>query len=148
MARTKSKPGGIGAKGSACAQFFHPGQNIRDKWPNIYRTHRVSDALIVGKEIHRVQKKDQLCYECRIPDIDDNTIFHIVCRNFKVEDAAATPFDDEMPVEAVVTVPNAQEIDGIINDELRVSESDVVPNIRAGGEDHCPRRSQNSVSRA
>ena len=108
MARTKSKPGGIGAKGSACARFFHPGQNIRDKWPNINRTHRVLDALIVGKRIHRVQKKDQLCYECQIPDIDDNTIFHILCRNFKVEHAAVTPFDDEIPLEAVGTVHNAQ----------------------------------------
>ena len=89
----------------------------------------------MGKGIYRVQKKDQLCYQCRIPDIDDNTIFHIVCRNFKVEDAAATPFDDERPLnlEAVVTVPNAQEIDEVINNELRVSESDVVPNVRVGG---------------
>jgi hypothetical protein len=147
MAKSRSKPGGIGAKGSACARFFHPGQNIRDQWPNTHRTHRVSDALVVGKGIYRVQKKDQLCYECRIPDIDDNTIFHIVCRNFKVEDAAATPFDDERPLEAVVTVPNAQEIDEVINNELRVSESDVVPNVRAGGGDRWPRRSQNSVSR-
>eukprot|EP00957_Ditylum_brightwellii_P083737 6364532-Ditylum_brightwellii.AAC.1 len=99
MAKSKSKPGGIGAKGSACARFFHPGQNSRDKWPNTHCTHRVSDALIVGKGIHRVQKKDQLCYECRILDIDDNTIFHIVCHNFKVEDAAATPFDDKRPLE-------------------------------------------------
>eukprot|EP00957_Ditylum_brightwellii_P061877 4696159-Ditylum_brightwellii.AAC.1 len=107
----KSKPGGIGAKGSVCARFFHPGQNIRDKWPNTHCTHCVSDTLIVRKGIHRVQKKDQLCYECQILDIDDNAIFHIICHNFKVEDAATTPFDDKRPLETVVTVPNTQEID-------------------------------------
>ena len=74
------------------------GQNIRDKWPNTHRSHRVSDALIVGKGAHRIHEKEQLCYKCQIPDIDDNTIFHIVCNNFKVEDAPATPFNDGRPL--------------------------------------------------
>eukprot|EP00957_Ditylum_brightwellii_P034682 2628954-Ditylum_brightwellii.AAC.1 len=117
MVKLKSKPGGIGAKGSACAQFFHPGQNIRDKWPNTHRTHRVLDALIVVKGIHRV------------------------------EDAAATPFDDKRPLQTVVSVSNAQEIDQLVNNELCVSESDAVSNVCAGGEDCWPRRLQNFISR-
>ena len=108
---TMALKGGIGAKGSAKARFFHPSQNIRDKWPNQHRTIQLEDVLVVGKAIHRVSRKDQLCYEVRIPEIDDSTIFIICCGNFKVDVEGATPFEDEVVVNAVVTAPTAQDVE-------------------------------------
>jgi hypothetical protein len=57
---------------------------------------RLSGVLVVGKGVHRVNRKDQLSYECRISEIDDNTIFHISCNNFTVETAPSTPFEDKI----------------------------------------------------
>ena len=51
---------------------------------------------------HRVNRKDQLCYKCRIPEID-GTVFHIFCGNFKIEEAPPTTFEDEI---VVMTVPS------------------------------------------
>lgn len=56
--------------------------------------------VVTGKGIHQVNRKDQLCYEVRIPEIDDGTIFHISCSNFRVDTAAATPFEDELVANA------------------------------------------------
>ena len=55
----------------------------------------------MGKGTHRVNRKDQLCYECRIPEID-GTVFHICCGNFKIEEAPSTTFEDEIVVMIVV----------------------------------------------
>ena len=98
-------PGGIGTKGSAQARLFHPIQHICEKWPNNHRTKRVLEVLLVGKGTHRVNRKDQLCYKCRIPEIDNGTVFHIFCCNFKIEEAPSTPFEDEIVVRAVVAAP-------------------------------------------
>ncbi len=123
------KKGGIGAKGSAKARFFHPGQNIRDKWPNQHQTIRVSEALIVGKGVHRVNRKDQMCYECRLAEIDDNTVFHIVCNNFKVEVEGATPFEDEGVVSAPAPATSAQNAERARIAALRTAGEDVSSNI-------------------
>ena len=124
------KRGGIGATGSAKARFFHPSQNIRDKWPNQHPIIRLSGVLLVGKSVHRVQRKDQLCYECRIAEIDDSTIFHIVCNNFKVEVAASIPFEDEAVVTTSVTLPTAQDGERERVAALRTAGDDVLSNIR------------------
>ena len=58
MAKSKSKPGGIGAKGSAKARFFHPSQKIRNKWPNQHEIVRISDVMIVGKANHQLAMMD------------------------------------------------------------------------------------------
>ena len=122
----KGKKGGIGAEGSAFARFLHPSKKIRDQWPNGHDKQRLTDLLITGKGTSRVNRKEQTCYECRIPDIDDGTIFHIVCRNFKVEKEGAPPFQTE-------TVPNAPvETDAsspIVLEDLRASRVDVVSNV-------------------
>ena len=89
------KPGGIGAVGSAVARFFHPSARIRERWPNEYQKLRVPGVVVVGKGQHRINRKVQVAYECRIPAIDDSTTFHIVCSNFRVDEAPATPFEDE-----------------------------------------------------
>lgn len=94
MGRTKRLPGGIGATGSALARFFHPSAKVREKWAD-HAKRRLAGVLITGKGTHRINRKDQLSYECRIPEIDDSTTFFVCCNNFKVEVAGATPFDDE-----------------------------------------------------
>ena len=55
----------------------------------------------MGKGNHCVNRKDQLCYECRIPKID-GTVFHIFCGNFKIEEAPSTTFEEEIVVKTVV----------------------------------------------
>jgi hypothetical protein len=47
-----------------------------------------------------------MCYECCIPDIDDNHKFIIVCTNFKVTKAPANPFEDEV---ALMHTPGNEE---------------------------------------
>ena len=91
----KRKAGGIGAVGSAKARFFHPSAKIRERWPNEHGTLRLSGVLVTGKATHRINRKQQICYERRIPEIDDGTIFVISVNNFKVDEAASTPFPDE-----------------------------------------------------
>lgn len=118
--------GGIGATGSAKARFFHPSQKIRDHWPNEYQTKRLTGVLIVGKGTHRVNRRDQLCYRCRIQEIDDNTVFHVVCSNFKVETCALIAFEDELVVAAPVVVPARQDVTN-----QRSSVDDVSPNVHS-----------------
>ena len=117
------KRGGIGATGSAKARFFHPSQNIQDKWPNDHQTKRLSGALVVKKAVHRVNRKDQ---------IDDNTIFHIVCNNFKVDVEGAAPFDDERGT-STLPAPSttAQNAEKARVAALRTADSDVSSNIGA-----------------
>jgi len=40
-----------------------------------------------------------MCYEVRIPDVDDHDKFVIVCTNFKVTRTPQVPFDDEVEQE-------------------------------------------------
>ena len=56
----------------------------------------------MGKRTHRINRKDQMCYECRIPEIDNGTVFHIFCGNFNIEEDPSTPFKDEIVVRKVV----------------------------------------------
>ena len=122
MARLR---GGVGAKGSAKARFFHPSANIRARWPNEHKSLRIHDVLITGKGMHRVNRKDQLCYECRINEIDDGTVFHIVTNNFKIETEGATPFPDEINAHVSTTTPT----DPSEEAALRASTTNVTPNI-------------------
>ena len=122
---------GIGAKGSGKARFFHPSDHIRAQWPNEHQKIWLADVLLVGKGMHKVNRREQLCYECRIPEIDDGVIFHITWKKFKVETVGATPFDDEV----VVGPPTAPQATGSVivatsGDCLLVH--DVTPNIRGG----------------
>ena len=119
-------PGSIGANGSAQARFFHPSQHIRDKCRNDHRTKRVLEVLSVGKGTHHVNRKDQLCYECRIPKID-GTVFHICCGNFKIEEAPATMFKDDIFVMTVVAAHQNPERERTT--ALRESVADGAPNV-------------------
>ena len=98
-------PVGISSKGYSQARFFHPSQHICKKWPNDHRIKQFLEVLLVGKETHRVNQRDQLCYQCRIPEIDNDIVFHIFCGNFNIEEAPSSPFEYEIVVRTVVAVP-------------------------------------------
>jgi len=89
------KKGGIGATGSAFARFFHPSAGIRTFWSNTWQKHRCLNVLICGKGMHQISRRQQLAYECRIPEIDEDHVWYIACSNFKVEKEGPTPFPDE-----------------------------------------------------
>ena len=90
MARKK---GGIGAEGTAIARFFHPKAPLEAKYGKLDKK-RLAGIIIIGKVNHKVRRQFQMCYECRIPDIDDRHKFVIVCTNFKVTRAPVNPFED------------------------------------------------------
>ena len=71
-------------------------------------------------------RKDQLCYECRIPKID-GTVFQIFCGKFKIEEAPATTFEDEIVVMKVLAAHQDPECERTT--ALRESVADVVPNV-------------------
>ncbi|KAL7462616.1 hypothetical protein ACHAXS_004556 [Conticribra weissflogii] len=96
MARSKKKAAGIGAVGTCMAKFIHPRAPIKEALRKNYSKHRYENLLIVGKGTHRINKKDQIAYECRIPSIpDDNIVFKIVCSHFTVTQSPNEPFADE-----------------------------------------------------
>ena len=63
----------------------------------------------MGKGTHRVNRKDQLCYKCRTPKIDNGTLFHICYCNFNIEESPSTIFEDEIFVITVVDAPQDPE---------------------------------------
>ena len=80
----------------------------------------------MGKGTHCVNRKDQLCYEYRIPKID-GTVIHICCGNFKIEEAAPTNFEDENIVMIVMVAH--QDAERERTTALRESVTDVAPNV-------------------
>ena len=124
----KKKLAGIGAAGSGKARFFCPREHICAQWPNEHQRIRLAGVLIVGKGMHKVNRREQLCYECRIPEIDNGVIFHITCKNFKVEVDGATPFEDEVVVRVPTTPQPTAQATAAAGD--RTSVHDVAPNVR------------------
>ena len=121
------KRGGINATGSAFAKFFHPSAGIRTFWPNQWTKHRCTGVVIVGKSERNIRRKMQLAYECRIPEIDDDAVWYIVCSNFKVEVEGPTPFPDEVP-------PPAPEAPANVTDDDRSSVENAPSTNSAGDE--------------
>ena len=66
-------------------------------------------SLVCEEGDPRVNQKDQLCYKFRITEIDNDTVFHICCGNFKIEEAPSTPFEDEIVARKVVASPQDPE---------------------------------------
>ncbi len=92
MVRTTHR-GGIGAIGLAKASFFHPGEAIRNKYPNEYRTMRLENVSIIRDGTARVNRRDQRCYFVNVAGIDH--VLHIVTKNFHVDVPHAVIFDAE-----------------------------------------------------
>ena len=87
----KKKIGGIGAKGSGKARFFQPSEHIRAHWPNEHQKIWLADVLLGGKGMQKFNRREQLCYECRITEIDNGVIFHITCKNFSSSGGSTPP---------------------------------------------------------
>ena len=134
MVRMKA---GIGVEGSGYARFFHPSKKICDQCPNEHGKLWLTGVLITGKVIHRVNRKQPSCYECRIPQIDNGTVFHICCSNFKVEKEGATPFSCEtVPTGPVVNNASPSDLEEAERvEELRTAEVDVASNIGPAAQD-------------
>ena len=125
----KNKLGGISAKGSVKARFFHPSDHIHAQWPNEHQKIWLADVLLVGKGMHKFNRREQLCYKCRIPEIDNGVIFHITCKNFRVETDGATPFYDKVVVSAQIAPQETGPVT-VATAGDRFSVHDVAPNIR------------------
>ena len=57
-------------------------------------------ALLVGKGLHCISRKNQLAYKCRIPESDDVTVFHICVNNLRVDKTSVQPFADKVHIAA------------------------------------------------
>lgn len=66
-----------------------------------------------------------MCYTCRIPDMDDNTVFHIVCKHFRVDQKSPDGNVFETPSAALTTAP-------LDNAEDRASTVDIASNVVRG----------------
>jgi hypothetical protein len=108
------------------AWFFHPSKPIRNRWPHDQKRH-LTGVLVTGKAVHKISKKDQMCYKVRIMEINDGTEFFIVKKNFKVEQRPTIPFESEVPQEPPVPPIPAPNIDA-----ERSSDRNVVTNIVSG----------------
>ena len=58
----KKKPAGVGALGKGMTRFFHPCAKIRERWPMPPRGHMQEDVVVLGKEMHHINKRDMLSY--------------------------------------------------------------------------------------
>lgn len=101
----RKKRAGIGAVGKAKIRFFHPSKDVQaeiDKprpegeQRKDYKLDHFDDAIIVGKELHRINKKNQMAYLCRLPYMSDNKIYAISCKHVTVLTEGETPFEDEV----------------------------------------------------
>jgi len=97
MPRSKGIPAGIGAKGEAMKRFFHPKEERVKVWGSTdsHERERATDVEILDKVQHRISRKLQTAYKCRVPGSDAD--FYIVCKHFSVKITAGTPFEDEVP---------------------------------------------------
>ena len=115
----------MGATGSPFVRYIHPSNLIKAKWPNTWRQHQSVGAVICGKGMKNVSRREQMCYEIRLADYGEDTVFHIVCCNFKVLVEGPEPFEDEVPAPPVVVAPGLAQLDGgnVIIEENFVQEN-------------------------
>ena len=106
----KKIPAGIGAVGSASARFFHPSNHIREKWPNDHSKKRLSGVLILGQGERVINRKMQKTYECRIPELDNGVVYHIVRRNLRLDVASPDP-SNVFPEEVAAAAPAPRPLD-------------------------------------
>ncbi|KAL3802491.1 LOW QUALITY PROTEIN: hypothetical protein HJC23_012510, partial [Cyclotella cryptica] len=64
------------------------------------RTHSFNEAVITGKETRRIYGRDQMCYLCHLPFLDNNAIYHVVWTNVSILTATQTPF--ALPLSALM----------------------------------------------
>ena len=95
------KRNGVGAICSVANKYLHPAKTVKDKYPNTTAHSRVTNLLVIRREVKKVRRKDQLCIVFRHPDFDNNIELHTVERWCKVETEGAVEHFFE-PVQEVV----------------------------------------------
>ena len=96
-------PRGIGAKGSAQARFFHLSQHIREKMAEQPQDKAGFGGLACGEGGPIVSiRKDQLCYEYRIPKIRTEPYSTFAAATSKSKKPLQPHFVDELVVMTVV----------------------------------------------
>ena len=76
------------------ARFFHPGEQICERWPAELR-HCVQGAVITGEGEERVGQRQQMCYLMTLPEFGEGVTFHIVKKNFRVDVDPKTFFESK-----------------------------------------------------
>ena len=87
-----SKPGGIGAIGSAASRLFHPGDKVREKYPKDAKLHCVN-VEITGEGLRRIKNEAKMCYLVSIPEVEGEC--YIAKKCFRVEQGPDMPFESE-----------------------------------------------------
>ncbi|KAL3826861.1 hypothetical protein ACHAXA_005703 [Cyclostephanos tholiformis] len=87
-----SKPGGIGAIGSAASRLFHPGDKVREKYPKDAKL-RCVNVEITGEGLRRIKNEAKMCYLISIPEVEGEC--YIAKKCFRVEQGPDMPFESE-----------------------------------------------------
>ena len=90
------------------ARFLHPRRDVDAKYTNAHHKHRISDLLLVKRDVVKVNSKEQMCYFFNHPDFDDRLLYCVV-RYARVKQEGelgsffdALPASEETVVDAVV----------------------------------------------
>ncbi len=73
-----------------------------------------------------MSRREQNCYKIWLADFGEDTVFHIVCCNFKVLVEGPEPFKDEVPVPPVVVAPGLEQLGG---GNVVIEENFVLENV-------------------
>ena len=76
------------------AKFFHQRGVIRRLYPNTYKTLRLDDVTIIRDGMIVVLRQLQHWYFVNVDGI--NNVFHIISKNFKVEQLPLNIFNAEL----------------------------------------------------
>ena len=119
MARSKRKPAGIGAIGKCKAKYFHPRKEVMEALKEDYAKHTIDNVLIIGKGMHRINNREQLAYECRLPDINESITFVVVKGHVTVTtESPQEPFIDEVVTATQAPVDDQGELRGSTTNDV------------------------------
>ncbi|KAL7479761.1 hypothetical protein ACHAW6_005479 [Cyclotella cf. meneghiniana] len=107
---------------------FHPSKDVQAMCIKLgvsYKTSEQADAIIIGKELHCINRKNQFAYFCCLPFMDNNKVYVVVCSNLTILQEGKTPFKDEVAPAAPPLNPRDSYI------ELWESHIDAVPSVNA-----------------
>jgi hypothetical protein len=65
-----------------------------------------------GKETCHINQKNQLAYHYRLPFMDNNKVYAIVCSNMTILEEGTTPFDDEAAAPPILPRDASMELRG------------------------------------
>ena len=102
----------VGAQCNTALKYLHPRRLIQETFPNATAQERLSDLLAIGKEVKKVNRRDQDCITFRHEKFE-NEIVHAVVRWVKVdEEGPDSQFFDEDGTPEEEEVHNGPEGEG------------------------------------